>query len=469
MGRESTALVPPRKEAMAMMPGSRPDTRIHEGTISIDLHLPEAVDDASMRFAVGDEVLFGHEGGRRPIDPFYLLLGLGVNWPALFAETVPALDGSDSTTQAERLDALHRCRMGEDGPETSTDLSGWLRRHDLGLMQGGMYGEPLYVSKDLVSDGERTRRVGKKSLRKAVEELGCRLAAQLGGDGGGPLLPSERQHLARALQAWEGRDRVVHAHHREWLWLVPKDTIRIAARMVGTMARRTKDELIGRLQGHEPPRSDQLAALDELRSELLADLGGETPYEQGYEAAGRLRSRWGLARDDPMSDLEHCVRGLSIRVGEWKDDHSTSFMGAALFHDGRAHVIIDASKSRGSVNFTLLHELAHVVFDWQDTFLAADTVRPADARNVWMEARANAFAAEALLPRKVALEQTGRCASWAAFQRRVQDLSQRFCITPNSVFLQVRNAPSSHMILQPGINAKLTEKTDRLKSQSPRK
>jgi Zn-dependent peptidase ImmA (M78 family) len=120
-----------------------------------------------------------------------------------------------------------------------------------------------------------------------------------------------------------------------------------------------------------------------------------TVVKAGRTKARRAREACGIAVDVPLPDLlVMAERGLDVPVAmfEWLGE---DLAGAYIRRSGRRLVLLNGSDPVVRLRFTLAHELAHHCFgDDAQPDTHAGLARPGH----WIEVRANAFAAELLMP-----------------------------------------------------------------------
>lgn len=117
--------------------------------------------------------------------------------------------------------------------------------------------------------------------------------------------------------------------------------------------------------------------------------------KSGVTKARRLREQLGLGLDGPVPDLlvlaEH-VLGVPVVIPEQLPD---DLAGAYLPRDGDPVIFLNGADPPARMRFTLAHEIGHHAFgDHRQADTHAGLVSPGH----WIEVRANAFAAELLMP-----------------------------------------------------------------------
>ncbi len=115
----------------------------------------------------------------------------------------------------------------------------------------------------------------------------------------------------------------------------------------------------------------------------------------GVTKARRLRERLGLGLDGPIPDLLALAErdlGVPVVIPETLPG---DLAGAYLPRHGDPVILLNGADAPTRMRFTLAHEVAHHEFvDHRQADTHADLVGPGH----WIEVRANAFAAELLMP-----------------------------------------------------------------------
>ncbi|WP_058553883.1 ImmA/IrrE family metallo-endopeptidase [Thiohalocapsa sp. ML1] len=218
-----------------------------------------------------------------------------------------------------------------------------------------------------------------------------------------------------ALERWQTRDQMDAGSRLEAatgldqetldrIWPDPSAdvsyTLKAAARMVGTRLdagalRTLLDELAQIPRGEAPA----LAQPRRLAAKLLDDQETDEPCLQGYDLAGVLRQALGLA--DGAVDPATLLASWGVRVSDIALP-SQSLDAIAIWGDGHQPTVLINTRGLRSQyptgrRISLAHEICHLLVDTEHALPAVEVLGgrvPAD-----VEARANAFAAELLLPR----------------------------------------------------------------------
>lgn len=147
------------------------------------------------------------------------------------------------------------------------------------------------------------------------------------------------------------------------------------------------------------PANPQAAKHIEARFGDVSLEPGVPPYDQGYSLAEQARKRLGNL-DQPV-DVEAFVQSLGVQVHD-EELSNDSIDAATVWDDSHGPVIVVNKIERHAApwarRMTLAHELCHVLFDKRKSvplMIASTAWAPPE-----IEQRANAFAAEFLLPRE---------------------------------------------------------------------
>ena len=162
----------------------------------------------------------------------------------------------------------------------------------------------------------------------------------------------------------------------------------------------------------QTPTKRDLSALERLVREARLSSGTsawtphyeapdiDRPWLDGYRLAQTFREERGLGTK-PLHDVEHVMRDMGIDVGELELSdaglHGVSLAGPGYRPSVRINKRSQRAARSTSRHMLLAHELCHLLHDWRpgEEFSLISSER-AD----WpTEARANAFAAELMMPR----------------------------------------------------------------------
>ena len=236
----------------------------------------------------------------------------------------------------------------------------------------------------------------------------------------------------------------------------------MASRQPVTIRRRIVKEL-SLLPRVECPELDELSG---LAAELLRVGGGPIPkpYEQGQKLAVWLREKLGFSNDewlDPASLLG--MLGIPVEEVDLGTDEIDAL--AAWGPRQGPGVIVNTtglhSQSSPGRRATLAHEICHLLADREGSLPLAEVLGGQVPSAV--EQRANAFAAELLLPQAVAAERIARAGDRdRALDRLVSD----FGASREVVGWQVRNGPA-WSFLDPSQRKRVTAWTRPWRSDTP--
>jgi len=181
------------------------------------------------------------------------------------------------------------------------------------------------------------------------------------------------------------------------------------------------------------------AGLNALAEGLESTIDPAVPWDSGLQLARIVRSRLKVAPTDWL-DIREALKDLHVRVNE----HSFSgadIEGACFLTDkGFAVALYNPqgrlSKSTVGRRTTLAHELCHLLFDAPGKALGQLDLRIGRIGNSLLEMRANAFAAELLLPREAVL---GVSSNGRLSRSVLTELARRFRVSTVVVEHQAEN------------------------------
>jgi Zn-dependent peptidase ImmA (M78 family) len=238
--------------------------------------------------------------------------------------------------------------------------------------------------------------------------------------------------------------------------------LKAAARMVGTQVDASVlHTLLVRINEIPLGSGLQIGELSVLAAEMLAEYDGDKPSFQGYALAQMLREylNIGTGPADPEKILREWgvdIRGFDMKgqgidaVAVWGDRH-------------RATIFLNQSGPRSKYptgrRITYAHEICHLLVDADAGLPVAEVLGGQVARA--LEQRANAFAAEFLLPQAEAGRYVVNALQYIILdkerqleiEKSVDALAKKFNVSHETTAWQIRNSgqlsSSDIMVLQP--------------------
>jgi Zn-dependent peptidase ImmA (M78 family) len=268
----------------------------------------------------------------------------------------------------------------------------------------------------------RTRTLSDASLLRVVTGLDASYLRELA-----PLVGSESQSQSKQL-----------------------DILLAAARMAGRIA---SPDVIHRIMERTKsvPQVDvaQLDALSEEAANKLAEVEHEIPFGQGYHLAVWMRHKLDIVGREKRVYPDRILAKWGISVDKIDlGDYTDELDAFAVWSKSHGPQIIinqksNRSNSPGGRNFTLAHEICHLLVD-RMTSLPLIEVLGGRVPEV-PEKRANAFAAELLLPRRLAVE---ALEDDTGIQQGVRRTANSFGVSDELVAWQILNHPSVELTAQ---------------------
>ena len=242
----------------------------------------------------------------------------------------------------------------------------------------------------------------------------------------------------------------------EHVWPRPLDaadgvpySLKAAARMIGgalddAAFRQILADIASIPSGPDPA----LAELRALAAEVMCDHQEDVPYVQGYRLAQALREH--LSYEDGRTDPEGLLKQWSVEV---RDHDLGSEQLDAIAVWGKEHrptVLINTRGLRSRLptgrRSTCAHEICHLLVDTEGALPAVEVLGGRVAPD--LEQRANAFAAEFLLPRGAA----GRAAEAElayvrttdarrqAIEDAIKRLNENYAVSFETAAWQIKNS-----------------------------
>jgi Zn-dependent peptidase ImmA (M78 family) len=434
----------------------------------------------SLRVSIGNSFIWSDEEGKGiPWTWIDLLEQLARAWPFLKYE-------ESSPPDTDGIKLLHADRFAspdfdfEPSAQTTRDSYIFRRRHNLATGIEGLYLPNFSLLREgrniWVVSANISKLLDHAQTFGTLSELGEVLARQVAS---GPQ--QERSRLA--LDAWRNREPSLDA-----ILQIKLGSSRLAAEMVPqgenlatyfeALPTAENDDgyesslLVAARMSEAIPLDSRRKVLDLLRtrpgtglSPLLQQIAAEAetklpnyylhrPYKQGESLAQWARERFGIAPEakaDPQQVLEslgvevtqhHFGIAMIDAIGCWDHRHGPAVL---VNLDGRHAQSIVGRRA------TLAHELCHVLVDRRGSLPAAEVLGGAVPR--LPEQRANAFAAEFLLPKSVAVERIRKASDVA---RTIERLPKQFTVSRELAAWQIIN---SHVYAELGSDEKALLKT----------
>ena len=232
-------------------------------------------------------------------------------------------------------------------------------------------------------------------------------------------LDDARSQLAR--NRWQARDDLdrrsrleaatgLSSSTLEQAWPRPLNTadavpysLKAAARMIGGALKGAAfRQILADIESIPGGSSPALAEPRALAAEVMRDHQEDAPYVQGYRLAETLREH--LSHKDGRTDPEGLLRQWGVDVRD-RDLGSEQFDAIAVWGtEHRPTVLVNSRGLRSRLptgrRTTCAHEICHLLVDTEDALPAVEVLGGRVAPD--LEQRANAFAAEFLLPRGAA-------------------------------------------------------------------
>jgi hypothetical protein len=219
---------------------------------------------------------------------------------------------------------------------------------------------------------------------------------------------------------------------------VMTESIAVVGLTRGILENTTLRPLLERIRAEPQHDTKLLDAASALATEQMTAVMGRKPWDQGYALANWLRGHLGFNAATAV-DPEGILVNYGARV-DWSDLGSDILDAVACWGPSHGPTIWlnDNSKhkaSQGARRVTAAHELCHLLIDRKGALPLAEVVDGNVPKPV--EQRANAFAAELLLPRSVALE---TLAGSKDVESALSDLVRDYVVSREVAARQIFNA-----------------------------
>ena len=348
-----------------------------------------------------------------------LLEHLAKRWTDLvWEETDPlGLDVRPWEARAALTRWMARAHLSEEAADAKERaLLRYEQAHNLAAALAGASVPPIWLIREggemLIAAGPQQRVV-----RRPFAEVRATLAA-LGEALANRLAPLSDARAQLACAAWAARRST--------------DATRIAAAATH-LSREALEQIVGTpltviqkvLTGIRSVPPGATSALDGLADAAAAEQPTGKPHVQGKRVASWFRTIPGVADQDGQVDPQRVLAGLGVTIAE-QDLGSHRVDAVACWGAGHGPAVLlnivgTHAQARAGRRSTLAHELGHLLLDRRRALPVAEVMGGAAPPEA--EQRANAFAAELLLP----AEEAGRAfAKGRDPATAVRDLTKRF-------------------------------------------
>jgi len=418
----------------------------------------------SLRVSIGNSSIWSDEEGNGiPWTWIDLLEQLARAWPFLkYEESAPP-----GTYGLALLRTDHFASPDfdfEPSAQATRDSYIFRRRHNLATGIEGLYLPNFSLLREgrniWVVSANIAKLLDYAQTFRTLSELGEALARQVASG-------SQQERSRLALDAWRNREPSLDAtlqiklgSSRLVAEMVPQgenlatyfealpnaenddeceSSLLVAARMSEAIPLDSRRKILDLLRTR--PGTGLSTLLQQIASEAETKLPNyylHRPYKQGEALAQWARERFGIAPEakaDPQQVLErlgvevtqhHFGIAMIDAIGCWDHRHGPAIL---VNLDGRH------AQSLVGRRATLAHELTHVLVDRRGSLPAAEVFGGIVPRHP--EQRANAFAAEFLLPKSVAVERIHKATDVA---RTIERLPEQFAVSRELAAWQIINS-----------------------------
>lgn len=376
----------------------------------------------------------GYPLGLRPIWPAKLRDEAETRWQTAPEEIVA--DEEEEIFAFEETHDLARCLHGLFAPSV------WIVREG-GLMTIG-------------TDRRTTRRPYKETI-DVLESLGEAIRSRLSGlkdgrsraavRGWDDRLAMDPWSLAEIATHWPaeelrsaaGTDDPWQAFGIEGKTFHITEALEIAGLTRGFLGVEQLKDILRRLRSLGRADTPELDRLSEAAAGILENDADIKPYHQGYRLANWLRERLGVGEAGGRVDVEGFIHDLGVHIENV--DLASNLLDAVACWGPRHGPGVwmnrneKHAKVEGARRATLAHELCHLLVDREGALPLADVINGNTPR--WVEQRADAFAAEFLLPRSAA---KGGLSPGVDMDTCVGRLTKEYGVSRELTAWQIRNS-----------------------------
>lgn len=398
-----------------------------------------------------------------------LLLYLARNWSALMLEQgwpLPLEDVQHPGKLLEKAEARWADMPDEHIWPEEAQLFQYLDRHNLSTaMSGANLPMLLWVRAGntlwLVDEDNHARRTDFHAARSELETIGNQLAEQLD--------RSTLPHIRHAVDQWRQRDRQLYADFirfrsgmsderlQQLQAQVPfpspaassnpveQDPVYLAAARMSRHRLSTQQiaKVMQRLLAAPAEGKHPFQALEGVADGELRKLANQQPFTQGYRLARWLRQQLQKkpgARVDPeelLSSEGVAIETLDLQTGQIDAIACWGTIAPLILLNQNPEARAANEHGRRS---TLAHEICHLLVDRTRALPVAEVL--GGEMDSESEKRANAFAAEFLLPQDHAVEVLRQA---PGLREALESLSRSHGVSKQLAAYQLLNAPSAQL------------------------
>jgi Zn-dependent peptidase ImmA (M78 family) len=423
----------------------------------------EAATEGCVAAGIGDDIVWGGPDGGIHWSWVDLLTHLSTEWRRLLIEELDPLGLAQPDPRKLRVAAeLGWESLPVERREREDDLlCRFEHAHDLAAGLPGIDAPPFWF----LRQGERAiagrpSRLHGLDFRFALgvlEALGGAIAERLAGAVGERARWARKQWHARdvsfdreaiRLATWQTDvviDDMLECFQPHQLFEmvdgVPSaGPILAAARMAGdALSPSAMRGVLSRLADYPLQRTPELDVLARSAEEAFKEERFEHDYELGYELAHWLRARTDIVAPSGRAEPERALKGWNVIIDDI--DLPTPTIDAIAAWGGSIGPVVMVNRRGRRAGFwsgrraVLAHEICHLLIDRRRALPAAEVLGGRVSRPA--ERRADAFAAELLLPRTTAGR---RAAEKADVESALRSLARRFGVSFELAARQVRNS-----------------------------
>ncbi len=385
-------------------------------------HTQDAINasTAHAQVLLAGEIVWGDEETPFTWDWSNFLAFLGSAWNWLWYEELYPIPINPLTPLKMWSEAERRWeQMGDDLVSTEQlSVYEFESVHNLAKGFDGIHLPPLFLLKQgneiLISTEQQTLSLPISEVKSCLESLGETIYQRL-------QCCADEAHAKAVMHLWQQREQLIpltplvtgltEAQLQPLAEIIPSiqhaediQELHLAARMVGHLSSTSIEQVLNQLNQlpHRLlPLTTELDKLAEATRAQLAQLQDEKPFIQGYVLADWLRAKLSLVQGKVQP--QHLLKQLCVDIQEVNLEDS--IQAIACWREHMQPVILlnikgTHHKTIAGQNASLAHELCHLLVDRHHALPAIEVLGGRLPKSI--EQRANAFAAEFLLPRKTA-------------------------------------------------------------------